>query len=127
MNNKAEYNRCALPRLTTKLGEKDLEKWREEDRLEHLREATIEEKIRLRKKERQKKRGEANMYPCNKGRGQTTKARDSANNNTSEEKSQRRGEENTCKDTKEKKDKCRHKEVHQLQEMEGGGRAEDSQ
>ena len=60
MNNKAEYNRCALPRLTTKLGERDLEKWREEDRLEHLREATIEEKIRLRKKERQKKRGEAN-------------------------------------------------------------------
>ena len=26
MNNKAEYNRCALPRLTAKLGEKDLEK-----------------------------------------------------------------------------------------------------
>ena len=24
MNNKAEYNRCALPRLTAKLGEKDL-------------------------------------------------------------------------------------------------------
>ena len=28
MNNKAEYKRCALPRLTAKLGEKDLEKWR---------------------------------------------------------------------------------------------------
>jgi hypothetical protein len=28
MNNKAEYNRCALPRLTTKLGEKELLKWR---------------------------------------------------------------------------------------------------
>jgi hypothetical protein len=26
MNNKAEYNRCALPRLTAKLGEKDLER-----------------------------------------------------------------------------------------------------
>ena len=26
LNNKAEYNRCALPRLTAKLGEKDLEK-----------------------------------------------------------------------------------------------------
>ena len=33
MNNKSEYNRCALPRLTAKLGEKDLEKWRKEDRL----------------------------------------------------------------------------------------------
>ena len=31
MNNKAEYNRCALPRLTAKLGEKDLEKWRKND------------------------------------------------------------------------------------------------
>jgi hypothetical protein len=33
MNNKAEYNRCALPRLTAKLGEKDLERWRESDRM----------------------------------------------------------------------------------------------
>ena len=32
MNNKAEWNRCALPRLTTKMGEVDLEKWRDEDR-----------------------------------------------------------------------------------------------
>jgi hypothetical protein len=60
MNNKAEYNRCALLRLTAKLGERDLEKWREEDRLEQAREATIEEKIRLRKKEKAKKRGDAN-------------------------------------------------------------------
>jgi hypothetical protein len=29
MNNKSEYNRCALPRLTAKLGEKDMEKWRQ--------------------------------------------------------------------------------------------------
>jgi hypothetical protein len=34
MNGKSEYNRCALPRLTAKLGEKDLEKWRKEDRME---------------------------------------------------------------------------------------------
>ena len=60
MNNKAEYNLCALPRLTAKLGERDMEKWREEDRLEHLQEATIEEKIRTRKKARAKKRAEAN-------------------------------------------------------------------
>ena len=60
MNNKAEYNRCALPRLAAKLGERDMEKWREEDRLEHLQEATIEEKIRTRKKARAKKRAEAN-------------------------------------------------------------------
>ena len=58
MNNKAEYNRCALPRLTAKLGERDLEKWREGDMEEMRKEATIEEKIRLRKKEKAKKRAE---------------------------------------------------------------------
>ena len=41
MNNKSEYNRCALPRLTAKLGERDMERWREEDRLENKQEATI--------------------------------------------------------------------------------------
>ena len=34
MNNKSEYNRCAIPRLTVKLGEKELTKWREEDKIE---------------------------------------------------------------------------------------------
>jgi hypothetical protein len=60
MNNKAEFNRCALPRLTAKLGERDLEKWREEDRKEMEKEATIEEKIRIRKKEKAKRRLETN-------------------------------------------------------------------
>ena len=59
MNNKAEYIRCALPRLTAKLGERELEKWREVDKEEMLKEATIEEKIRIRKKEKAKERGAA--------------------------------------------------------------------
>ena len=58
MNNKAKYNRCALPRLTAKLVERDLDKWREEDRMKMEKEATIEEKIR--KKEKEKRRGAAN-------------------------------------------------------------------
>jgi hypothetical protein len=58
MNDKSEYNRCALPRLTTILGEKELKKWREEDKIEMEKEATIEEKIRLRKKEREQRRGQ---------------------------------------------------------------------
>ena len=58
MNSKSEYNRCALPRLTARLGEKDLEKWREEDREEMEKEATIEEKIRQRKKKRSMERAE---------------------------------------------------------------------
>ena len=49
MNDKSEYNRCALPRLTTRLGEKELKRWREEDRIELEKEATIEEKIRVKK------------------------------------------------------------------------------
>ena len=57
--NKAEYNRCALPGLTAKLGEKELDKWRAEDRKEMEKEATIEEeKIRIRKKRKAKKGGE---------------------------------------------------------------------
>jgi hypothetical protein len=59
LNAKAEYNRCALPRLAAKLGEKDLEKWREADRKEAAEEASVEEKIRVRKKEKAKKRMEA--------------------------------------------------------------------
>ena len=57
MNNKAEYNRCALPRLTAKLGEKELSKWRAEDKEEMEKEATIEENIRMRHKEKSRKRG----------------------------------------------------------------------
>ena len=56
MNNKAEYNLCALPRLMAKLGEKDLSNRREEME----KEASIEEKKRLRKKEKSKRRGEGN-------------------------------------------------------------------
>ena len=59
LNAKAEYNRCALPRLTAKLGEKELKLWREEDKLEQAKEASIEEKIRIRHKEKAKKRGAA--------------------------------------------------------------------
>ena len=54
LNAKSEYNRCALPWLTAKLGERDLEKWRETDRKEAADEATVEEKIRMRKKEKGK-------------------------------------------------------------------------
>ena len=59
LNLQAEYNRCVLPRLTAKLGERDIEKWRKEDKLELDREATIEEKIRIRKKARARDRAEA--------------------------------------------------------------------
>ena len=56
MNLKSEYNRCAIPRLVTKLGEKDLDKWRDEDRDEQKREENLERKIRMLRKERNKER-----------------------------------------------------------------------
>ena len=82
MNNKSEYNRCALPRLTAKLGERDMEKWREEDRSEHQLEATIEEKIRIRKKDRAKKRAEANRR---REKGQPAKKRRKVDRDMKEE------------------------------------------
>ena len=58
MNSKSEFNRCALPRLTAKLGEVELGKWREKDREEMIQEASIEEKIRSRKKKKSLERAE---------------------------------------------------------------------
>ena len=82
LNSKAEYNRCAIPRLTCKLGEKELTKWRVEDKIEQAKEATIEEKIRIRKKEKAKRRAE-------KGRrmekGQPARKRRKANNQPEED------------------------------------------
>jgi hypothetical protein len=72
MNNKAEYNRCVLPRLTAKLGEKDLEKKRAEDNEEMMKDAAIEKKIRIIKKEKAKERGAGNRR---RGQGQPQRKR----------------------------------------------------
>ena len=55
LNSKSEYNRCALPRLTTKLGEK-FEKWKKEELEDKKKEEDLEKKIRTLRKERNKKR-----------------------------------------------------------------------
>ena len=60
MNLKSEYNRCAIPKLVSKLGEKDLDKWRKEDMEEQKKEETIERKIRMMRKERNKERQDEN-------------------------------------------------------------------
>ena len=52
MNSRAEFNRCAIPRLVTKLGEKELKKWREKDIEMQKAEEKVEEKIGMLKKER---------------------------------------------------------------------------
>ena len=48
INSKTEYNRCAVPRLTSKLGKNIFKRWEEEKKEEKRRE--IQEKIRMLKK-----------------------------------------------------------------------------
>ena len=54
LNSKAEYNRCALPRLGMKWGDKEYKENREEEQNEE--EAILEGKIRQMKKDRNKER-----------------------------------------------------------------------
>ena len=56
LNSKSEYNRCALPRLTTKLGDKEFEMWKKETQEEKKKEEELERKIRSLRKERNKER-----------------------------------------------------------------------
>ena len=59
MNSRAEFNRCAIPRLVTKLGEKELKEWRITDMEMQKKEEKVEEKIRMLKKERNRVRAGA--------------------------------------------------------------------
>ena len=56
MNSRSEFNRLAIPRLVTKLGDKELKKWRDKDKEMQDNEEKIEEQIRLLKKERNRER-----------------------------------------------------------------------
>ena len=45
LNSKSEYNRCSLPRLTAKLGEREWKKKAKEERLEKEKELELEKRI----------------------------------------------------------------------------------
>ena len=51
---KAEYNRSAVPRLTTKIGEKQYKKWEKEAEKDIEKHEELEEKIRNMSKQRNK-------------------------------------------------------------------------
>ena len=51
LNSKSEFNRCAIPRLGMKLGEKEYIENREETIAEEKREAELEEKLRIMRKD----------------------------------------------------------------------------
>lgn len=56
LNSRSEFNRCAIPRLVAKLGDKELKLWREKDKEREKAEEKIEEEIRMMKKSRNKDR-----------------------------------------------------------------------
>ena len=56
LNSKSEYNRCALPRLATKIGENDFKKWEESQQEDKNKEFEMEKKIRDMRMQRNKKR-----------------------------------------------------------------------
>ena len=59
LNSRAEYNRCAIPRLSSKIGEKEYKKWEEEGEREQEKEDILKEKIVQMKGERDRKQREA--------------------------------------------------------------------
>ena len=61
LNSRSEYNRCALPRLTTKLGEEEFSAWKKDLIEEKRKEEDLEEKIRHLRKTRNKER----IFPQN--------------------------------------------------------------
>ena len=76
LNSKAEYNQSALPRLVTRLGdrEKEMKEWEKEKLIEKEKENKLEEKIRQLRKQNNKIRlqTEKNHQPKKKQRTETS-------------------------------------------------------
>ena len=60
LNSKSEYNRCSIPRLTTKLGEKEVREGKKEEEREKRKDAEISRRIRELRKEKNKSRKSEN-------------------------------------------------------------------
>ena len=56
LNSKSEYNRCAIPRLSSKIGEKEYRKWSADEKEEREKDLQIEMKVRKLRKLRNKNR-----------------------------------------------------------------------
>ena len=56
LNSRAEYNACSLPRLTTRMGDQDMEAWEKEIREEKDNEERIEAKLTEMRKVRKRAR-----------------------------------------------------------------------
>ena len=56
LNSRAKFNRCAIPRVTTKMGENLFKQWEAENEKEKEKDEKLEEKLREMRKERNKGR-----------------------------------------------------------------------
>ena len=56
MNSRSEYNRCSVPRLSTRLGDKEYKKYEKKLEEEKLKEEALEKRIREMRKYRNKNR-----------------------------------------------------------------------
>ena len=56
LNSRTEYNRCSIPRLSTRLGDKEFKQYEKEIEKEKLKEETLEARIREMRKARKKQR-----------------------------------------------------------------------
>ena len=75
MNSRSEYNRCALPRLTAQLGERDSEKRRKEEMIrEKEEEEIVQREVLKRKKEKMEKMKQERRGERNRERGEEDQA-----------------------------------------------------
>ena len=101
LNSRSEFNRCAIPRLVTKLGEKELKKWREDDIEMQKNEERVEERIRMMKKESNRMRAggqrrdpKAKRMKLEEGAEENNSMRE-RNILTTEQEKRKMGEQNT--------------------------------
>ena len=56
LNSRMEYNRCSIPRLSKRLGDREYKQYEKELRAEREKEEALEERIRVMRKNRNKQR-----------------------------------------------------------------------
>ena len=67
LNSRSEFNRCAIPRLVSKLGEKELKEWVEKDKEQQENKDKLEEQIRMLRREKNRDRASHQRRdPCPK-------------------------------------------------------------
>ena len=112
LNSKSEYNRCSLPRLTTKLGEKEIKEGKEEEKREKRREDEIGRKIREMKIERSKKRREPEEE--NQSKRRRVEREDKEENSEDENKEENPKEESEKKEEREKEKRRKKKMIKEM-------------